>query len=229
QERRFRPVGATREVTSDFRLISATNRNLEAMVEVGEFRSDLLYRLKTIPLRIPPLRERKEDIKPLAMHFVNRLCERYGTPLKGIGADFFEILHAYDWPGNVRELANTLEQAFVASDRDKTLYAMHLPSSLRITVTKAQIMTARSEQEATEMAPLSMDGVGPDERAASTTAKPDQDGPLPSFKDFKAEAEAAYLKRLADEADGEVPLMLQLSGLSRSHLYTLLKKYDINI
>lgn len=226
QERRFRPVGATREVTSDFRLISATNRDLEAMVQAGEFRNDLLYRLKTIPLHIPPLRNRKEDIRPLAMHFVNRLCERYNTPLKGVGADFFDVLNAYAWPGNVRELANILEQAFVAADRDKTLYAMHLPPALRIAVTKAQIMTSKSgEEQAPEPDTTERSSI----QAPQPATAPLPDAPLPSFKDFKAEAEAAYLDRLAEETDGDVPLMLDRSGLSRSHLYALLKKYSISV
>ena len=118
QERSFRPVGETREVSSDFRLISATNKNLSRLVDQGRFREDLLFRLMTIHLQLPPLRERMEDIHPLADHHVARLCRHYNLPRKRIDQDVFQVLVSHDWPGNVRELFNVLERAFVASGRD---------------------------------------------------------------------------------------------------------------
>ncbi|OGR34597.1 MAG: Fis family transcriptional regulator, partial [Desulfovibrionales bacterium GWA2_65_9] len=139
QERRFRPVGASQEVESDFRLMAATNRDLDQMVEQGGFRSDLLYRIKTIPIGLPPLRERPEDIKPLCVFRVGQLCEQYNLPLKGFDQDFFHVLEGYAWPGNVRELFNVLERAFVASNSARTLFAMHLPQDVRIKVAKASL------------------------------------------------------------------------------------------
>ncbi|HWR03982.1 MAG TPA: sigma-54 dependent transcriptional regulator, partial [Humidesulfovibrio sp.] len=143
QERRFRPVGGSVELESDFRLMAATNRDLNRMVEQGGFRSDLFYRIKTISISLPPLRERVEDIKPLCVFRVGQLCEQYGAPLKGFDPDVFQVLEGYDWPGNVRELFNVLERAFVAAGTERTLYAMHLPQDVRIKVAKAQLGRGR--------------------------------------------------------------------------------------
>ncbi len=139
QERRFRPVGDLREVTSDFRLIAATNRDLAAMVEDGRFRQDLYFRLKTVALELPPLRERGGDVKILAMYRLNALCEEYGLPVKGFDPAFFDILMAYNWPGNIRELFSVLETAFIAAGDAKALHPMHLPRDVRIAVTKASL------------------------------------------------------------------------------------------
>lgn len=204
QEKRFRPVGDSLEISSDFRLIAATNRDLDDMVKKGEFRQDLLYRLCAIQLRIPPLRERGGDIKQLAIFHINRLCDDYQIPNKGFEQVFFDTLNAYHWPGNVRELFNVLETAFVASGYEKTLYAMHLPRELRIQVAKA------SFQKGTDR---------PDEPEAS----------LPSFKEFKHLMEIKYLKKIIAETRGDVQTILKRSGLSKSHFYSLLKKYNLKV
>lgn len=139
QERTFRPVGDIREQSSDFRLIAATNQDLDEMVEKGEFRSDLLFRIKTMRIHLPPLKQRADDIRTLAESRVQELCDQYGMEPKTFGSDFFPALESYDWPGNVRELFNILERAVIAASDEKTLYAMHLPRTLRIQVAKAQI------------------------------------------------------------------------------------------
>lgn len=139
QERQFRPVGATHEQTSNFRLIAATNRDLEQMVENGQFRRDLLFRIKTIPIHLPPLRQRTEDIEELAKFRVEQLCRKKGIDTKQLADDFLNILREYSWPGNVRELFNILERAVIHAGEEPTLYSMHLPRSLRIQVAKNQI------------------------------------------------------------------------------------------
>ena len=111
QEHRFRPVGGDREIESDFRLISATNRSLEEMVIKGEFRQDLLFRLQSLTVELPPLRSCRQDIKDLAIYYMVKLCERDGMETKGFSPDFFEVLIDYDWPGNTRELINALENS----------------------------------------------------------------------------------------------------------------------
>ncbi len=113
QEREVIPVGATRAVPVDVRIIAATNRDLEEEIRKGAFRSDLYYRLNVIQLRLPPLRERPEDIDLLARHFLVRLSEREGGEPRELRDDTLEVLRAYDWPGNVRELENALERAAV--------------------------------------------------------------------------------------------------------------------
>ena len=127
QEKKFRPVGGRQEVHSDFRLIAATNRDLSKMVEEGRFREDLYYRLKSIVLRLPPLRERPQDIKALTMFYLDYLSERAQISNKGVDADFLETISGYHWPGNVRELFHCLEQAFVSARDEMTLFSMHLP------------------------------------------------------------------------------------------------------
>ena len=111
QERKYRRVGGTDEMTADIRIIAATNRDLQTRVREGAFREDLFYRINVIPIALPPLRQRREDIPLLAEHFLPRLSERMGKSIVGISAEAADLLAAYDWPGNVRELENALERA----------------------------------------------------------------------------------------------------------------------
>ena len=228
QEKRFRPVGQTQEVTSNFRLIAATNRNLEEMVEKGQFRRDLLFRLWAVHLELPPLRSRKGDIKRLAMFFVDHLCEEYGVPNKGFDAEFFETLSAYDWPGNVRELFNVLEMAFITSGRTTTLYAMDLPSNIRIKVAKATL--TRESASTPEAAPG--DTNPPVSRILSETEAQVSrhfGNRIPEIKEFKGIMEEQYLRELIRHTGGNAKKIMQISGLSKSHFYTLLKKKEISI
>ena len=104
-------LGGTREFTVDIRIIAATNRDLEDMVSKKEFREDLYYRLNVIPLQLPPLRERKEDISLLLDFFIGKYNREFNKGIKGIEGETMAFLHSYPWPGNVRELENTLEFA----------------------------------------------------------------------------------------------------------------------
>ena len=113
QERRFYRVGGNQEVEVDVRIIAATNRNLAEEVQQGRFREDLFYRLNVIEIRLPPLRERREDIPLLAEHFVHHISSQLGKDISGISGEALKVLIAYDWPGNVRELENVIERAIV--------------------------------------------------------------------------------------------------------------------
>ncbi|HEY7511705.1 MAG TPA: sigma 54-interacting transcriptional regulator, partial [Vicinamibacteria bacterium] len=115
QEREFEPLGAERTQKVDVRVIAATNRDLRRMVAEGAFQEDLYYRLSVIPIALPPLRERPEDIPLLAEHFVRKHAHRTGKRVEGLGEGVRELLTGYDWPGNVRELENTIERAVVLS------------------------------------------------------------------------------------------------------------------
>lgn len=130
QEEEIRRVGDTKSIHVDVRVVAATSRRLEQMTEEGSFRQDLYYRLNVMPIEIPPLRERRDDVPPLLDHFLGRINERLGTALKGVSAEAMRLLIAYDWPGNVRELENTLEHAAVLADGDLVEPAT-LPDRLR--------------------------------------------------------------------------------------------------
>jgi transcriptional regulator with PAS, ATPase and Fis domain len=113
QEREFERVGETETIKVDVRVISATNRDLEAAMSAGAFREDLFYRLNVFPIRVPPLRERLEDIEGLAGHFLARFVAAFGRNITGLRDDAVEKLCAYQWPGNVRELENVMERAVI--------------------------------------------------------------------------------------------------------------------
>jgi len=118
QEKRFYPLGSGKPVEVDVRVIVATNRDLEAEVKNGSFREDLFYRIHVIPIDLPPLRERKEDIPLLAEHFLREISQRMKKDIRGISAMAMQKLMLYDWPGNVRELENTIEHAVAITQHD---------------------------------------------------------------------------------------------------------------
>jgi two-component system response regulator AtoC len=116
QDEEFYRVGGKRPVRVDARVVVATNRNLEAAIRQGAFREDLFYRLNVVTIRVPPLRERKEEIGPLVRHFVSKYRDRYGGGLEEVPVEVMERFHAYDWPGNVRELENLVRRLVVLRD-----------------------------------------------------------------------------------------------------------------
>jgi len=130
QERRFRRVGGLEELTADIRVIAATNQDLEKAVAENRFREDLFYRINVIPIRLPPLRERREDIPLLAEHFLGKYAEQMQKTVTGISRAAMDLLLQHDWPGNIRELENVLERA-VALELTPTVLAESLPPSIR--------------------------------------------------------------------------------------------------
>jgi formate hydrogenlyase transcriptional activator len=115
QEREFEPVGSSRTVRVDVRIIAATNRNLATEVQAGRFRSDLFFRLNVVPLTVPPLRERPEDIPLLVTYFVSRFSKKFGRNIEGVSRSAMDGLVSYPWQGNIRELQNIVERAVVMS------------------------------------------------------------------------------------------------------------------
>jgi len=212
QERRFRRVGGSSEIDCDFRLVAATNRNLEEMTEAGLFRTDLLYRLRTFSLNLPPLRERKEDIAELSIYHLNRLSKRDEIGTKGISPEFFEILAGYEWPGNIRELVNTLDIARAAAANSPILYPHHLPTEIRAKVARSVV----GQAEGGKGRNLSQTGPGK---------------AMPSLKDVlepaMAQVERNYLQELMDLTEGDLRQACAISGLSRTGLYDRLKKHNI--
>jgi DNA-binding NtrC family response regulator len=129
QERAFERVGGSKTLTVDIRVIAASNRDLETEVEAGNFRRDLFYRLNVVPLVLPPLRERREDIPGLAAHFAAKAAEKHGRATPQLSAELIDSLHEYDWPGNVRELENLMER-LVLLDRQPALGLEFLPEKM---------------------------------------------------------------------------------------------------
>ncbi len=129
QERTYQRVGESSEREADVRVIAATNRDLEAMVAAGEFRDDLYYRLRVVPIHIPPLRDRRDDIAPLAHHLLARVGARHGRLLQ-LSPDALRVMLAFGWPGNVRQLENALEFA-VAVCQGQTIHVSDLPPELQ--------------------------------------------------------------------------------------------------
>jgi len=130
QERRFRRVGGLEELQADIRVIAATNQDLAKLIAEGRFREDLYYRINVIPISLPPLRERREDIALLAEHFVAKYTEQMGKSISGISHQAMELLLSYDWPGNIRELENVIERA-VALEPTPAVLPDSLPQTVR--------------------------------------------------------------------------------------------------
>lgn len=134
QENKIRQVGANEEIPVDVRIIAATNRNLEELMKNGQFRDDLYYRLNVIPLVIPPLRERKEDIPILVHAFIKKISYKMGKKVEGISDEAMELLIKYEWPGNIRELSNVIERAInLCDDRIESQHLLFRYDDLKST------------------------------------------------------------------------------------------------
>jgi two-component system NtrC family response regulator len=212
QEHRFRPIGSKQEVASNSRLLAATNQYLGKMVHRGKFRNDLLFRLRTLSLEIPPLRKHPDDIRELVLYHTAKLCKNYGTGMQGFSPEFYEALTAYYWPGNVRELFNALERALAEARYDHTLFPKHLPPHIRIQVARTSVR----KQRATEKG-----------MPASIYPRVTLDKLAAVRENAINKVEQEYLQELMALTDGNIKQACQVSGLSRPRLYALLKKHNI--
>jgi len=145
QERTVRPVGATKELPVDVRILAATNRDLASLVAEGAFRKDLYYRLRVLPLELPPLRERREDLLPLARELIARTCRENHCGPCSLSSDVLDRLHGYSWPGNVRELENAIERAVILAEGQPRIEVADLPPEVRgenpVAATAQEILT----------------------------------------------------------------------------------------
>ncbi|MCX5919583.1 MAG: sigma-54 dependent transcriptional regulator [Deltaproteobacteria bacterium] len=210
QERQFRPVGGKTEVKSDFRLIAASNRNLDEMVRQNQFREDLLFRLRAFTIDLPPLRERKEDLRDLVSYYTAELCQRFGIEPKEFSPEFLDLLSAYPWSGNVRELINALERSLISARYERVLFPQHLPTHIRVQLVRS-----------------SLEDKGPEESPASPS--PQSFPPIHEIRTrVLEEAEKKYLHDLLSFTRGNISEACRISGLSRSRFYLLLKKHKIS-
>ena len=203
QEKAFRPIGSERGVFSDFRVICATNRDLDEMADAGRFRFDLLYRLKTFVLDLPPLRQRKDDIQPLFEYQIEKICMDHQVPVKKVSEDLIEALKGHDWPGNVRELINTIERTVTTAHGEATLFAFHLPAKIRAKIVRSRLGEYRRQPP----------GPAPADTVTGT------------YKDAMDRAEKSYLRSVYAAEGGDIQQMLRRTGLSRTVLYRKLKKF----
>jgi two-component system NtrC family response regulator len=209
EEHSFRPLGAKQEVKSDFRLIAATNRDLDEMVRAGLFRSDLLYRLRSFCINLPPLRERRDDIPELVSYHLLKVCERYGVEIKGVSLPLMDMFKTYDWPGNVRELLHMLEGMVAAAitHGDPILVPRNLPLNIRVDMARKSV-------------------------SASTPAMKQQNSQphvLPAWQDVRkrilGDAEKEYISQLMSATKHDIKKACEISGLSRSRIYQFTQKY----
>jgi two-component system NtrC family response regulator len=205
EDQTVRRVGCNRMVKSRFKLIAATHRNLEEMVQKEKFRSDLLFRLQSLTITIPPLRERLEDLPELIEYTVARLCRGYGIKPKKVSKDFDEALNAYEWPGNVRELVNVINGAIAIAGSATTLFPQHLPVQMRVKMIRNTVRQGETCPDAGEAS-----------------------GDIPTLKKFRELNDKRYLDRLISITRGDVARASKISGLSKSRLYELLAKHGIN-
>ena len=194
----FRHVGGTAEIHVDVRVIAATNRDLPSMVRQGRFREDLYYRLSTIAIELPPLRERAGDVELLATHFTRKFNERYGFS-KRIAPGTLEVLRCHSWPGNLRELLHAIEAAMVVCNGSGILPA-HLPEALRESVAASRAVPA--------------------EGAPGSAGEP---GRLLTLQ----EVERARIERALSAAGGHRGKAAKILGISERNLYRKLQEYRL--
>ncbi len=229
QEMAFERVGSSIPTRVDVRIVAATHQNLEALIEAGRFREDLFYRLNVIPMQTPPLRQRREDILELALHFVSAHGERTGKRMTHIEPEAVELLVAHDWPGNVRELKNVIERAVILAD-GPALTALDLPAELR-TPGRRRFRTrvAVTSPATTGAADLDLPAaaVRASARARLRTADADT---AEGGEEWNSEYLAYERQRLLDalgEASGNKSVAARLLAMPRSTFFSKLKKHGI--
>jgi two-component system nitrogen regulation response regulator NtrX len=200
QEKKFERVGGNKLIPTDVRVLAATNKDLEKEMEEGRFRQDLYYRLNVIPLRIPPLRDRKEDIPLLACQFLKDFALKEGEPEKQVTDEVISVLLRHSWPGNVRELKNIIERLV--------------------------IMTPAGIVSKCDLSPLFEEGrTAPDHHEPDTAADTTAD----SFRVAKQDFERQYILRKLREFDGNISRTAEAIGLERSNLHKKIRSYGLEV
>lgn len=199
QEKKFTPVGGNREVKTTTRIIAATNRNLEKMMADGTFREDLFYRLNVMPIFLPNLRDRVDDIDALAQHFIKKFSRQHARNITGIAADALDMLKSYRWPGNIRELENVVERAFIV-ENSNLITVESLPESIRLTPKESSEKTAH---------------VG-------------YSGPL-DFDAFKEGMEKDFIVSALKANQGRINQTVAQANIPKNTLLRKIRKYGINV
>jgi len=209
QEQEVERIGSARTTKVDVRVIAATNKNLEEAIQRGEFREDLYFRLNVIPIVVPPLRERRDDIPLLVQHFARRTNDEHNLKPKRFEPAAMDALQRYRWRGNIRELRNAIERVMIMAPGD-LVRVEDLPAELRGGDTPARV-SAPVEDAAPAPPPLAMD-------------KTPGGGTLREFKDA---AERAYLVQKLRETNWNISKTAEIIDTPRSNLYKKLEQYGI--
>jgi transcriptional regulator with PAS, ATPase and Fis domain len=220
QEKEFRPVGSLTTRRSDFRIIAATNRNLQAEVEKGTFRRDLYFRLNVINIRLSPLRDRIEDVPSLINHFLRRAGASHTMTVEAM-----EVLLSYDWPGNVRELENCI-QHMVAINSGPLLHVGDLPSNLQnhLVQRKSRFLTAAAGAGSFQTSEVPMK---PNGTAVSAYPTPENAIPAPAAIVPLSELERRAIINALEYTQGDRAVAAHLLGIGRTTLYRKLKEYRL--
>lgn len=209
QERTFTPVGSNREIRCDIRVIAATNRDLEKMIREGEFRQDLFYRLNVMPITLPALRERADDIPLLVTNFIQKFNRLHNRDIHGIAPDALESLKRYAWPGNIRELENAIERAFVMELSDK-ISLRALPEQITGLVNEENI---------------------PADAAATITVKASGDSEIVvggiDFQQEKEDFERQFIINALKRFNGRINQTVAHANIPKNTLLRKIRKYDI--
>ncbi|MBC7467542.1 MAG: sigma-54-dependent Fis family transcriptional regulator [Bdellovibrio sp.] len=206
QEKKFTPVGSNREVKTNARIVAATNRNLEKMMETDDFREDLFYRLNVMPIFLPPLRDRPDDIAVLANSFLQKFAKSHEKKLVQIDPDALEAMKKYRWPGNIRELENIVERAFIVesgSHMTKALLPEHMLNEVSRT---SSTVSASSPMTAT----------------ISSTEPLD-------FEVFKEQAEKDFIVNALKANKGKINQTVAQANIPKNTLLRKIRKYNINV
>lgn len=203
QEHAFTPVGSNREVKADVRIIAATNQDLEKAIREGKFREDLYYRLNVMPIFLPPLRERKDDIPALVHHFVDKFNQEHDSRIRGITPEALSTLEAFHWPGNIRELENAVEHAFVVETTDQITY-FSLPEYIRKNTRRTPVITAAK----TAMAVPSLENM--------------------DWEKGKEAFEREFIIQALKTNRGRINLTAEQANIPKNTLLRKIKKYQIN-
>lgn len=205
QEKKFTPVGSNREVKTNARIIAATNRNLEKMMETDDFREDLFYRLNVMPIFLPPLRERPDDIPVLANTFLQKFSKMHEKKLVQIDADCLEAMKKYRWPGNIRELENIIERAFIVETGSHMTKAM-LPEQVLKEVGSKPTVNSASPMSATISSSEPLD-----------------------FEVFKEQAEKDFIVNALKANKGKINQTVAQANIPKNTLLRKIRKYNINV
>jgi DNA-binding NtrC family response regulator len=204
ETKRIKKVGDARDQAVDIRLIAASNRDLWEMVDAGDFREDLYYRLNVVPISLPALRERHGDVPRLAVHFLDRFCQKLGVPRKTFSPETMSLIESYSWPGNVREMRNIIERIAILCDQS-LIEPQHLPPEIQQTPalpTVSQIPASweefkRFKQQARDAAVLDL--------------------------------ERRFLTQALRQSDGNVSRAAEIVGMQRTNFHALMRRCDLSI